>query len=198
MMKKINLVIAEPFHVVFEGLKQIFSEAGRKYEIYRVMNLDELQQLLLRENIDLVLINPVLLQNQVDRFNKMRSETGNLSWIGLVNSNFIPQLLGLFDGLIHLTDFPNEIVAIVNKFVESEKKSIESAPVLSDREVDVLKLLIQGLSNKEIADKLNISTHTVITHRKNISVKTGIKSLSGLTIYAVVQNLISLDNYSQS
>ena len=197
-MKKINLLIAEPFHVVFEGLKHLFSDAGKKYELFRAMNLDELQQLLLRESVDLVLINPVLLQNQVERFNKLKSETGNLAWIGIVNANFVPQLLGLFDGLIQMTDLPHEIVTTVNKYVESENKSIESARVLSEREVDVLKLLIKGNSNKEIADKLNISTHTVISHRKNISVKTGIKSLSGLTIYAVVQNLISLDNYSQS
>jgi len=197
-MKKINILIAEPFHVVFEGLKHIISEAGKKYELFRVMNLDELQQLLLRESVDLVLINPVLIQNQEEQFNKLKSEAGGQAWIGVVNANFVPRLLSLFDGLIQMTDFPNEIMATVNKYVESEKRSMESTRVLSEREVDVLKLLIRGYSNKEIGDKLNISTHTVITHRKNISVKTGIKSLSGLTIYAVVQNLISLDNYSQT
>ena len=65
--------------------------------------------------------------------------------------------------------------------------------ILTDREIDVLKLLATGLANKEIADKLNISVNTVITHRKNISQKTGIKSVSGLTIYAVTQKLISID-----
>jgi DNA-binding CsgD family transcriptional regulator len=51
-----------------------------------------------------------------------------------------------------------------------------------------------GLSNKEVADKLSISTHTVISHRKNISLKTGIKSLSGLTIFAVVKGLVDLNS----
>ncbi len=50
------------------------------------------------------------------------------------------------------------------------------------------------MANKLIADKLNISINTVITHRKNISQKTGIKSISGLTIYAVVKKLISIDS----
>ena len=68
---------------------------------------------------------------------------------------------------------------------------------LSEREIDVLKLLVAGNANKEIADKLNISTHTVISHRKNISQKTGIKSVSGLTIYAVVKNIITIDSYRE-
>ncbi len=62
--------------------------------------------------------------------------------------------------------------------------------VLSLREIEVLRLVVQGYINKEIADKLNISLTTVITHRKNITEKLGIKSVSGLTIYAVMQGLI--------
>lgn len=62
--------------------------------------------------------------------------------------------------------------------------------VLSLRETEVLRLVVQGYINKEIADKLNISLTTVITHRKNITEKLGIKSVSGLTIYAVMQGLI--------
>jgi len=64
---------------------------------------------------------------------------------------------------------------------------------LSERETDVLRLLAKGLSNKEIADKLNISVHTVNTHRKNIMDKTDIRSLAGLTVYAVTKDIISLD-----
>ena len=55
---------------------------------------------------------------------------------------------------------------------------------LSAREIEVLVLITKGLINKEIADKLNIGLTTVITHRKNITEKLGIKSVSGLTIYA--------------
>ena len=55
--------------------------------------------------------------------------------------------------------------------------------LLSAREIEVLVLITKGLINKEIADKLNISLTTVITHRKNITEKLGIKSVSGLTIY---------------
>ncbi len=70
--------------------------------------------------------------------------------------------------------------------------------VLSAREIDVLRCLVQGLQSKEIAEKLFISTNTVITHRKNISEKTGIKSLAGLTIYAIVHSIINIDDVSSN
>lgn len=64
---------------------------------------------------------------------------------------------------------------------------------LSARETDVLQLIVKGITNKEIADKLNISLNTVLTHRKNITAKLGIKTVSGLTFYAIMNGLISGD-----
>ncbi len=68
----------------------------------------------------------------------------------------------------------------------------KSAEVLSPREIEVLKLIVDGRMNKEIADILNISTTTVITHRKNIIEKVGVKSVAGLTIYAVMKRFIEI------
>ena len=65
---------------------------------------------------------------------------------------------------------------------------------LSERERDVVRLVVQGLSNKEIAERMFISTNTVMTHRRNIARKTQIHSPAGLTIYAIVNKLISLED----
>ena len=65
---------------------------------------------------------------------------------------------------------------------------------LSDRERDVLVQVVRGLSNKEIADVLCISMHTVISHRKNITRKLNIHSTAGLTIYAIVNKLVDLNS----
>ena len=65
---------------------------------------------------------------------------------------------------------------------------------LSPREIEVLQLLVRGLINKEIADRLHISLTTVISHRKNISEKLGIRSLSGLTVYAVMRGYVEPDS----
>lgn len=64
---------------------------------------------------------------------------------------------------------------------------------LSEREQDVLVQVVQGLSNKEIADVLCISIHTVISHRKNIARKLNIHSTAGLTIYAIVNKLVDIN-----
>ncbi|MBR6715015.1 MAG: response regulator transcription factor [Prevotella sp.] len=65
--------------------------------------------------------------------------------------------------------------------------------VLSDREIEVLSLIVQGFINKEIANQLNISITTVITHRKNIMDKLGVKSVSALTIYAVMHGYVDIN-----
>ena len=62
------------------------------------------------------------------------------------------------------------------------------------QQVDVLQLIVKGITNKEIADKLNISLNTVLTHRKNITAKLGIKTVSGLTFYAIMNGIISGDD----
>lgn len=65
--------------------------------------------------------------------------------------------------------------------------------ILSDREIEVMSLIVQGYINKEIADKLNIGLSTVITHRKNIMDKLGFKSVSALTIYAVMNGYVDIN-----
>ena len=71
----------------------------------------------------------------------------------------------------------------------TEKANEES---LSAREIEVIKYVAQGLSNKEIADVMCLSTHTVMSHRKNIARKLDIHSTAGLTIYAVVNGFVKL------
>ena len=70
---------------------------------------------------------------------------------------------------------------------------ILSKKILSDREIEVMSLIVQGYINKEIADKLNIGLATVITHRKNIMDKLGMKSVSALTIYAVMHGYVDIN-----
>lgn len=81
---------------------------------------------------------------------------------------------------------------------EAEEMSRPAVPLsdeheLSAREVEVLRLVVRGLINKEIADRLHISLTTVISHRKNITEKLGIKSVPGLTIYAVMHGYVEAD-----
>ena len=71
--------------------------------------------------------------------------------------------------------------------------SVLQRKVLSDREIEVMSLIVQGFINKEIADRLCIGLSTVITHRKNIMDKLGFKSVSALTIYAVMNGYVDIN-----
>jgi DNA-binding CsgD family transcriptional regulator len=98
---------------------------------------------------------------------------------------------------IDINDSDDSILQLLNNFFpeKQEKKSdLLHNGELSVRERDVLKLVAMGLPNKEIADRLFISIHTVITHRKNITEKLGIKSISGLTVYAIINGIIDSDS----
>lgn len=79
----------------------------------------------------------------------------------------------------------------MSEFVKNDKQKKNEDVELSKRETDVLIAIAKGMMNKEIADQMNLSVHTVISHRKNITRKTGIKSVSGLTVYALLNNLIN-------
>ncbi len=102
------------------------------------------------------------------------------------------------DSTINIYDSTDSIINKVNNLLNSFKCNITDKNELSKREIEVLKLLTKGLSSKEIAQKLFISTHTVISHRKNISEKTKIKSTSGLTIYAIINKIVNVEDFNTS
>lgn len=97
--------------------------------------------------------------------------------------------LSIMDATEHIQGLLDPLVQVSDH--SSERKA---SPQLTERELDVVKLIAIGKTNKEIADELYISVHTVISHRKNITEKLGIKSISGITVYAILNNLIDASN----
>ena len=94
------------------------------------------------------------------------------------------------------------LIALVTSFVDAsllakydESISIfDNQDTLSQREKEIVICVVKGMTNKEIAEKLFLSIHTVITHRRNISKKLQIHSAAGLTIYAIVNKLVTLSD----
>ena len=113
------------------------------------------------------------------------------------------QLINVMSDLWHTEQDFSDHCAIEDEILRPAMTQVQSQPIisapepeietLSEREKDVLIEIVKGLSNKEIADTLCISVHTVITHRKNITRKLNIHSTAGLTIYAIVNKLINLN-----
>ena len=90
--------------------------------------------------------------------------------------------------MVRMLESPGRHVADPHTHKEAQREE------LSQREKEILVSVAQGLLNKEIADKHNISINTVITHRKNITRKIGIKTVAGLTVYAILNNLIDINS----
>ncbi|WP_289857991.1 LuxR C-terminal-related transcriptional regulator [uncultured Muribaculum sp.] len=90
------------------------------------------------------------------------------------------------------------IVELLGAALEKQKKTRLETPAtsqaLSHREENVLGLIARGYINKEIADMLEISINTVLTHRKNIMTKLGIRSVSGLSLYALMNGYVTQDD----
>jgi DNA-binding NarL/FixJ family response regulator len=100
--------------------------------------------------------------------------------------------------IIHLSEDKESIIRKISHLLETRghPDPDDSVKQLSPRETTIVRMVSMGLTNRQIAEKLFLSAHTVMTHRKNISSKLGIKSVSGLTIYAIVNNIITLEEVS--
>jgi len=96
--------------------------------------------------------------------------------------------------IIYINDTEDSLLKVINDALIQGDEEPTFEDVLSSREIDVLKLLVKGKMNKEIADDLFISIHTVVTHRKNITHKLGIKSTAAMAIYAVANNIIDIND----
>ncbi len=90
----------------------------------------------------------------------------------------------------------NNLHLLLQHKLQKSKNNQEQKIELSEREREVLTLIAKGELNKTIADKLYISLNTVLTHRKNITAKLGIKTVSGLTVYAILNGLITTGDLS--
>lgn len=118
--------------------------------------------------------------------------------IVLVGGENLPQLAGV--PTLNIYQHEKALAKSILKMHEQghghhgSKRPQPEEHLLSAREIEVLVLITKGLINKEIADKLNISLTTVISHRKNITEKLGIKSVPGLTIYAVMNGYVEADS----
>ncbi len=94
---------------------------------------------------------------------------------------------------IPLNQTKNDIYSCLLNIFKEKISDFETQNEISNREKEVIKYVAKGYTNKEIAEKLFLSIHTVTTHRKNITKKLDIKTISGITIYAILNNIINIE-----
>lgn len=133
-----------------------------------------------------------------EKISCLRENVSNGSIIGIYFSALHVSATSLYDSLYSIySECDNFLKSIKGIILASNTKtsdeSSDSSDELTPREKEVVISVVKGLSNKDIANLLNVSVHTVTTHRRNIASKLQIHSASALTIYAIVRKLVSID-----
>lgn len=193
-MKSDNkIIIVEPSPIVSAGLASFFDDIKQVSIVSQLERIDRMEEKLAAFNPDVLIINPLLIAYDTnEHFLKICRDFSNVIPVALVTSYVDAGILKQFKDVIEINDSKQKVVTKIFNLLNDSKLTQDKSECveLSNRETDVLVALVKGMTNKEISDKLFISIHTVITHRKNIIRKTGIKSVSGLTVYALLNNLV--------
>ena len=189
--KKVLLIV--PSKIVARGMEAVLSELGEFRVAGILTDLSHASQMRLRNiDADVIVLDPVVF-DFVSR-SSVRSHISEYSDAAVVGLQTIPmddEQKKQYDALIGMNDDPVLIVRKLRESLDSRQDNPETEEYdLSAREKEILVCVARGMLNKEIADACNLSIHTVITHRKNITRKTGIKTVAGLTVYALLNNLI--------
>ncbi|MCR5644978.1 MAG: response regulator transcription factor [Bacteroidales bacterium] len=186
-----RVIICEASEIIANGLAEVIDSMAQFDVVARMDSPEHLNEKITASDANLVIINPLLLGYQNKEFiNQLGKEHPQLIIIALATAYLDHSILTPYGGVIEINDTRSKIISKMNEFAQSESQKHNDDVELSKREIDVLVAVAKGMMNKEIADQMNISIHTVISHRKNITRKTGIKSVSGLTVYALLNNLI--------
>ncbi|RKE00087.1 response regulator transcription factor [Marinifilum flexuosum] len=194
-MPRISILIAESTCLIRKGLSSVIQKLGNVEILQSVSNKAELCDIVNRLKPDILIANPNMFDSDYEDLKKPFVAANKMSLVLISEDKSIEDTYNA-DAFIHYKDNQSKILEIIEEIVnqKTEKKRInKSNETLSSREQNILKHIALGLTNKEIADQLFISIHTVVTHRKNITQKLGIKSVSGLTVYAILNNLINMD-----
>lgn len=197
MSKQIKVAIAESSDVIRAGIISILKSMNFQIFFVEIKNLQQLRQSFAHHNFDILILNPILTGFSSPQQLKKEFRKSGIKIIALQSVLCENSLLSQYDESISIFDSSEQIISKLKKAISSPDTDI-STECLSSREKEIVGLVVKGLSNKQIAEKLNLSIHTVITHRRNISTKLDIHSTSGLTIYAIVNKLIEIDDIKKN
>ncbi|MGN0195442.1 MAG: response regulator transcription factor [Candidatus Cryptobacteroides sp.] len=197
MDNRIKAALVTPSAIVSRGLEAILEDSGSIHVCGSVPDIGPSGLSRLRSlDPDFVILDPTALDHS-SRKNAKSSIAAycDAPIVVIGNSVLSSDELRQYGGIISLYDDAPTIIRIVRAAMSPQDGTRQdNSDELSAREKEILVCVAQGMLNKEIADKFNLSIYTVITHRKNITRKTGIKSVAGLTVYALLNNLIDINS----
>ncbi|MFI3298919.1 MAG: response regulator transcription factor [Rikenellaceae bacterium] len=185
---RINILVADPSLIIRGGVvTALLNLSSLRVDIAELSDMFRLADEVSHLKPDIVIVNPNYLGITPPRdFIRICVP---IKYIALHSSAISAELLSTYDGAISIMDTAESIEQIISNLInQADTDKVE----LSVREKEIVKAVARGMSNKEVADTLCISTHTVTTHRRNIAAKLEIHNPAGLTIYAIVNGLIDI------
>jgi DNA-binding NarL/FixJ family response regulator len=200
-MNRIKFIVAEQSYLIRKGIVSVINRIDFATVVKELDNLEKINSEILNHNPDFIVINPNLIPENKSHLNFDLKI--NLQEKGIALSSVPPYRRGLLEKfrlVLKISDSKQLLFEKLESIVKetgNQKNLTFINNELSEREKTILKHVAKGETNKEIAEKLYLSTHTVITHRKNITAKLGIKTISGLTVYAILNNLITLEEINE-
>ena len=187
-----SVIISDSSYLIKRGISALIGDIVQT-EIVFIEDTQELNHYLDTNAVQAVFINEHILNEMPDKelFFQLKEDARYIA----ISDN--PENLRdkrKFDAVLDRNARKDDIIPVIESLLQSKNNETnQTDSLLSKREKDVLKQVAMGYTNQEIAERLNISRHTVISHRKNITSKLGIKTVSGLTVYAVLNDLIPKD-----
>ena len=192
---KENVFIVHRSEIIRKGLSLILQEYF-KMEITQLNSAKDLSSFAGISGSIMILILEAQADLNLRAIDQLR-KNNEVCLVGFYAENSDDQVDQTFDYQLNQFASPIQIqklIQVIRQSGNKNKNPMQDNGELTSREKEVIKLIALGLANKEIADKLFISIHTVISHRKNITEKLGIKSISGLTVYAIINNLLDIQD----
>ena len=191
--KSFRIVVAETAPIISAGIVDCLKEIHEIHaSILKVDSRESLLDTVSTNSIDLIIVNPTFGALLPPEEIRKASLNDNIKIFAIEISKVSRATLALYDDNIHVTELLPEIREKVKNALNKIQVSDDEKETLSSREKEIISHVVKGFTNQEIADKLFLSVHTVMTHRRNIARKLQIHSATGLTIYAIVNKIVDL------
>ena len=189
----ITIAIADQSVIVRSGLFTALKRLPKlNIQAIEISSRSSLEDCIRTQPIDILAINPYF-EGYFDLDSiQDDQDTYKIKMIALSSTHTDPSQLRRYDAIITIFDSLAKIGDTIFQLIKQEEDQ-EDQETLTDREKEVVVCIVKGMTNKEIADHLFLSIHTINTHRKNITKKLQIHSASGLTIYAIVNKLVDIN-----
>lgn len=195
MSSPIKIAVAEPSLIIRNGMLSVLKRlSGLNIQIVEIPDVSKLDMILRMQHPDILIINPMLLGVFSLQQIKGDVEFRKLKCVALQISLTDREAMKDYDHTISVYDTAEQIKEKIQQLqAELSEGDEEPTEQLSTREKEIIVCVVKGMTNKQVADQLCLSIHTVITHRRNIAAKLQIHSSAGLTIYAIVNKLVELN-----